>query len=294
MEGLDLHFSRLALIGVGLIGGSLARDLREGGWVDEVVGCSRTEETLRRAQALGVIDRGEMTPEKAAPGADLVVIATPLGVAAELTLRIFSHLPKGALVTDVGSAKASYVAAVEPSIPPGVLFVGGHPIAGTEDSGVAASRCGLFRGATCVLTPTARTSSAAEERAGDLWRAVGARVVRLAPEAHDRMLAAVSHLPHVLAYAAVNTIPEDTIESFAGGGFRDFSRIASSDPAMWRDICLSNRGPLLDWLEKFRKALEALEKEIDSCDGSALEESFRAAKEKRDRLMTQRNEKHGE
>ncbi|MFQ5691712.1 MAG: (d)CMP kinase [Nitrospinota bacterium] len=284
---------RLALLGVGLIGGSLARDLRAMGLVGEVVGCSRTERTMDRARELGVIDRAEPDPERAVREADLVVVAVPPGVAAELTLRVLPHCPAGALVTDVGSVKGPYVRAVEGRVPEGVWFVGGHPIAGTEHSGVEASFEGLFRNARCVLTPTDRTPDEAVARCRGLWEAVGARVVVMEPERHDEVLGAVSHLPHVLAYASVSALPDDVLQGFAGGGFRDFSRIASSDPVMWRDICLANREALLHWISRFEEVLADMKGRVERGDAEGLEGAFRRAKERRDALVVRERPARG-
>ena len=279
------RFKRLALLGVGLMGGCFARDLRALDGVDEIVGCSRTTETLSRARDLGVIDRGEPDPEKAVRGADLVVISVPMGAAAELTLRILPRCPEGALVTDMGSVKGDYVRAVEGRVPEGVGFVGGHPIAGTENSGVAASFEGLFRNARCVLTPTPNTSAWAVEASKAMWEALGAGVILMDPDRHDEVLGAVSHLPHVLAYSAMNALPEDVLEGFAGGGFRDFSRIASSDPGMWRDICLSNRRAILEWISRYEETLGEMKDLIDRGDGEGLREAFGRAKARRDALI---------
>ncbi len=279
------RYERLALLGVGLIGGCFARDLRAVGRVGEIVGSSRTGKTLSRACELGVIDRGEAEPEKAVRGADLVVVAVPMGVAAELTLRVLPHCPKGALVTDVGSVKGPYVRAVEEQVPEGVLFVGGHPIAGTEHSGVDASFEGLFRSARCVLTPTERTPAEAVQACRVLWESVGARVTLIEPERHDEILGAVSHLPHVLAYASMNALPDDVLEGFAGGGFGDFSRIASSDPVMWKDIFLSNREAVLHWITRYEEVLAEMKGMIERGDGEGLQEAMRRAKERRDALV---------
>ncbi|MFQ5913328.1 MAG: prephenate dehydrogenase [Nitrospinota bacterium] len=273
------------MLGVGLIGGCFARDLRALGLVGEIVGCSRTEKTLLRAREVGVIDRGEAEPETAVQEADLVVVAVPMGVASEVTLRILPHCQPGALVTDVGSVKGRYVRTVEGRVAEGVLFVGGHPIAGTEHSGVDASFEGLFRNARCVLTPTERTPAEAVESCRLLWESLGARVILLEPERHDEILGAVSHLPHVLAYASLEALPDDVLGEFAGGGFRDFSRIASSDPVMWRDICLSNREAILHWISRYEEALADVKGMIERDDGEGLRDAFRRAKERRDALV---------
>ncbi|MBI2880493.1 MAG: (d)CMP kinase [Candidatus Tectomicrobia bacterium] len=279
------RYERLALLGVGLIGGSLARDLRALDLVGEVVGCSRTGGTMLRALELGVIDRTEANPEKAVEGADLVVVAVPMGVAAELTVRVLGRCRPGTLVTDVGSVKGPYVRAVAERVPEGVWFVGGHPIAGTERSGVEVSLEGLFRDARCILTPTERTPAEAVEACQALWEAVGARVTLMDPDRHDEILGAVSHLPHVLAFTAMNTLPDDVLQGFAGGGFRDFSRIASSDPVMWRDICLTNREALLRWVSRYEEVLAGMKWMIERGDEEGLEDAFRRARERRDALV---------
>ena len=278
-------FERLALVGVGLIGGSLARDLRALGRVGEIVGCSRTVETLTKARGLGVIDRGEHDPAAAVEGADLIVVAVPMGVAAEVTRKVLPHCASGSLLTDVGSVKGAYVRAVENWVPEGVLFVGGHPIAGTEHAGVEASFEGMFRNAKCVLTPTDRTSPEAVRSCRAMWECVGARVYQMDPDRHDDILGAVSHIPHILAYAAMNALPDDALKGFSGGGFRDFSRIASSDPVIWRDICLSNREAILRWISRYEDALGEIRNLISTGDGVHLEKILRLAKKRRDALV---------
>lgn len=279
------RFERLALIGVGLIGGSLARDLRALNRVGEIVGCSRTIETLAKARKLGVIDRGERDPEIAVQGADLIVVAVPMGVAVEVTRKILPNCSPGALLTDVGSVKSPYVRTVENWVPEGVLFIGGHPIAGTEYSGVDASFTGLFRNSRCVLTPTERTSSEAIESCKALWEWVGGRVFQMEPERHDDILGAVSHVPHILAYAAMNALPDEALEDYSGGGFRDFSRIASSDSIMWRDICLSNQTAILRWISRYEDALAEIKDLISQGEETRLEAVFRSAKERRDSFV---------
>lgn len=279
------RFERLTLIGVGLIGGSLARDLRALNRVGEIVGCSRTSETLNKARMLGVIDRGEQNPEVAVQGADLIVVAVPMGVAIEVTRKILPHCSPGTLLTDVGSVKSAYVRAVEDWVPEGVRFVGGHPIAGTERSGVDASFEGLFRDSRCVLTPTERTPPEAIKSCQALWEWVGGRVYQMEPERHDDILGAVSHVPHILAYAAMNALPDEALEEYSGGGFRDFSRIASSDSVMWRDICLSNQEAILRWISRYEDALSEIKNLVSQGEGTRLEAVFRLAKERRDSLV---------
>lgn len=279
---------RLCVLGVGLIGGSLARALRQAGQVQEIVGCSRREEHLREAVELGVIDRFETDAARAVQGADMVVLCVPLGAMESALRSIAPALSPDAVLTDAGSAKASVVAAARAAfgrIPPG--FVPGHPIAGTEQSGVAASFAELYRNRKVILTPLAETDPAATARVRAMWEAAGAQVECMGVEHHDQVLAATSHLPHVLAFQLVDTLArmsdEDEIFRYAAGGFRDFTRIASSDPVMWRDICLANAEAVLAMLTRYRGDLERLADAIRAGDGAELERVFRNAKQARDR-----------
>ncbi len=279
---------RLCIIGVGLIGGSLARALRKAGYVKEIVGCSRRAEHLQQALDLGVIDRFDTDAARAVAGADMVVVCVPLGAMEQTFRAIAPALADTAVVTDAGSAKASVVAAARAgfgSLPAG--FVPGHPIAGTEQSGVAASFPDLYRDRKVILTPVAETAASATAQVQAMWEAAGAQVQCMDVEHHDEVLAATSHLPHVLAFQMVDTLArmsdEDEIFRYAAGGFRDFTRIASSDPVMWRDICLANAGAVLSMLKRYRADLDRLAAAIASGDGAELERVFRNAKDARDR-----------
>ena len=279
---------RLCIIGVGLIGGSLARALRQAGQVREIVGSSRREEHLREAVALGVIDRFETDAARAVQDADMVVVCVPLGAMEQTFRSVAPALAPDAVITDVGSAKASVVAAVRAAfghVPPG--FVPGHPIAGTEQSGVAASFAELYRNRKVILTPVPETDPAATARVQVMWEAAGAQVECMGVKHHDEVLAATSHLPHVLAFQMVDTLArmsdEDEIFRYAAGGFRDFTRIASSDPVMWRDICLANAGAVLKMLNRYRGDLDCLAEAIRAGDAAGLERIFRNAKAARDR-----------
>lgn len=278
---------RLCVLGVGLIGGSLALALRRAGQCGEVIGCGRQAVNLERALALGVIDRAELDPRQAVRGADMVVLAVPMGSMAAMLTAIQDDLHTDAVVTDVGSAKTSVLDAagyVFGAPPP--WFVPGHPLAGAERSGVEAARADLFEGRRVILTPTPQTHVAAVERVSLMWQATGAEVRQMDAQHHDELLAAVSHLPHVLAYALVDALAgwnahPDALD-YAAGGFRDFSRIASSDPVMWRDICLANRQPLLAAMQQFAAHYEALRVAIEQADGEQLEAIFSRAKAARD------------
>ena len=280
---------RLCIIGVGLIGGSLARALREAGEVGEVIGCGRGEANLQAAVRLGVVDRYETDPAHAVAGADVVVVAVPLGAMAAVLRSIVPHLAPEAVVTDVGSAKGSVVedvARIYGGIPP--RFVPGHPIAGTENSGVEASFATLFQRRRVILTPLAETAATAHHLIQQMWELTGAEVVDMGVHHHDAVLAATSHLPHLLAYTLVDTLArlDDRAEIFryAAGGFRDFTRIASSDPTMWRDICAANREQLLEMIALFNADLAQLAEAIRHDDHAAILATFQRAKRARDNL----------
>jgi prephenate dehydrogenase len=281
---------RLTVIGVGLIGGSLARALRRAGFVGEVVGCGRSLDNLHRAIELGVIDRYHQDPAQAVAGADLVFIAVPLGAMAETFAAIRDHLTPDAILTDGGSVKGSVVAdarQVFGQLPK--LFVPGHPIAGTEQSGVGASFAELYRNRRVILTPLPETDPAATAQVQAMWEACGAEVTQMAVDHHDEVLAATSHLPHLLAYSLVDSLARlrenDEMFRYAAGGFRDFTRIASSHPIMWRDICVANRQALGQMLTRFQGELAELAADVERGDGEALLEIFERAKAARDRYV---------
>ncbi len=281
---------RLAILGVGLIGGSLARALRDAGHVQEIVGYGRGLANLQRAVELGVADRIETSPASAVRDADMVVLATPVGGMDALFKAIAPYLATDAVVTDVGSVKGAVVTAARAALAGKFSdFVPGHPIAGTERSGVGASFASLYVGRRVALTPLPETRPEALARVRAMWQAAGADVVTMSVEHHDQVLAATSHLPHLLAYALVDMLArqEDSREifSFAAGGFRDFTRIASSDPVMWRDISLANRDAILAMLKRYRSALDELIKAIGAGNGTPLHELFARAKAARDALM---------
>lgn len=280
---------RLAIIGVGLIGGSLARALRDAGHVREVVGFGRGLANLQRAMELGVVDRIETSLSAAVRAADMVVLATPVGSMSEVLAGITPYLARDAVVTDVGSVKGTVATAARAALGdrlPG--FVPGHPIAGTERSGVEASFSSLFVGRRVVLTPLPETRPEAVARVHAMWAAAGAEVVSMSVEHHDEVLAATSHLPHLLAYSLVDLLArlEDRREvfAFAAGGFRDFTRIASSDPVMWRDIALGNRTAIVHMLTEFRAELDGLIEAVEAGDGEKLQDLFTRAKAARDAL----------
>ena len=283
-------FKRMAVIGVGLIGGSLARILREKGAVSEVVGIGRGEANLKRGVELGVLDSYSLDPREGVRGADLVFVATPVCSIPAVVELIAPFLAPGCIVTDGGSVKEFVVSACEPLMPPGTFFVGGHPIAGTEHSGVEASFATLYQGKRCIVTPTDKTDAAALEKVVELWKIAGSAVPLMDPVQHDRVVAAISHLPHMVAYSLVNAVDGydrfgGELLAFSAGGFRDFTRIASSDPVMWRDIALTNREAILETMDFFSGYLEKLRSLVAEGDAAGLESFFLNSKQKRDAIL---------
>ncbi len=281
---------RLAIIGVGLIGGSLSLALKEAGAVGEVIGCGRGKPNLEKAIELGVIDSYRRDPAEAVKGADVVFLATPVQTLGLVTQQCLPGLKPGAIITDGGSVKGDVVKAIEPLLPEGVHFVPGHPIAGTENSGAEAAFPSLYHGKRCILTPTENTDPQALELIEQMWRTVGSDVVRMPLEKHDKILAAISHLPHMVAYSLVNAVGsydhyEENILEYSAGGFRDFTRIASSDPTMWRDIAETNRDALLEMLDQFEKSLAELKADIAEGNGEKLFEFFLRSKQLRDAIL---------
>ena len=280
---------QLTIFGVGLIGGSLAMALRKAGYVKKVVGCSRSEEHLQRAVDLGVIDSFTLDPIEAVKGADMIILAVPMRVIKPMLKSIADHIEPNAIITDAGSAKGSVIAAATAAfggvVPPN--FVAGHPIAGREKSSVEAAIDDLYIDHKVVLTPSSETSSEAVIRVKDMWQTAGAIVETLDAKHHDDVLAATSHLPHILAYSLVNTLSKseygDAVFDYAAGGFKSFSRIASSDPVMWRDICLENKEAILSALNDFQQDLTDLSASIEDKNSEELMQIFANAKETRDR-----------
>lgn len=282
--------NRLAVIGVGLIGGSLARAMRERRMVQEIVGVGRDERNLQRAVELGVIDSYTFDFATAVSVADLVVVATTLGATRDVFRRLAAHLSASAIVTDVGSVKASVIEDARATLGPHFArFVPGHPIAGGEKSGVEAATADLFERHRVILTPVNETAPAALATMREIWTRVGATVSDMEASHHDAVLAATSHLPHVLAYALVDCLAgmsdSGAIFDFAAGGFRDFTRIASSNPDMWRDIALANRAALSHACSIFIATFSALQRAIDNSDGDALHAHFARAKQARDAYL---------
>lgn len=282
--------NRLAVIGVGLIGGSLARVLREKGEVGEVVGIGRGLANLLKAVELGVVDRYEQDLCKGVVDADMVFLATPVCTIASIVAEIAPVLNSGTIVTDGGSVKEEITRSCEQLMPSGRYFVGGHPIAGTENSGVEASFSALYKGKRCILTPTEYTDSAALAKVRRMWELAGSEVVQMDTAKHDRVVAAISHLPHMVAYSLVNSVGDydgcdENILKYSAGGFRDFTRIASSDPAMWRDIAIQNRTAVLEMMDFYALHHARLRSLVDAADGEGLEKFFEHSREHRRSIL---------
>jgi cyclohexadieny/prephenate dehydrogenase len=278
-------FRKVALLGVGLIGSSLAHAMRRADLAGHIAGYAKRPETRQRAQAAGFADslHGELAP--AVRGADLVVLCTPVGTFAEIAAEMGPHLEAGAIVTDVGSVKTAVIRDVGPHVPSGVHFIPGHPIAGTEQSGPEAGFAELFDGRWCILTPPPGTDAAALETLKQFWRRCGSEVEVMDAKHHDLVLAITSHVPHLIAYnivgtaADLETVTESEVIKYSAGGFRDFTRIAASDPTMWRDVFLNNREAVLEMLGRFNEDLSALARAIRWGDGDALYNLFKRTRE---------------
>ncbi|HCE67660.1 MAG: prephenate dehydrogenase [Geobacteraceae bacterium GWC2_55_20] len=281
---------KLAVIGTGLIGGSFALALREAGAVDRIVGIDSDRSNLERALSLGLVDEIAEDACSGVSGAEVVFISVPVCSISSVLGSIAASLPQGCIVTDGGSVKAAIVRECDALIPAGCSFVGGHPIAGTENSGATAAFAALYRGKRCVLTPGATSSAQALDTVARLWKAAGAEVCNMEPGHHDRIFAEISHLPHAIAYTLVHAVGTADVEgenvlSYTAGGFRDFTRIASSDPVMWRDISLMNRDALLASIDGFTASLAELRRRIDRGDSDGLSEFFTTAKKFRDGIL---------
>ena len=289
MNKMNPPFNKMVIIGVGLIGGSLGMTVRQWHLAREVIGFDQSKAALAQALALQAIDRAEEDLGAAVEGADLVILAAPVGQFEGLAQKLSGLLRQKTVVTDVGSVKGAMVERLEHQLSPRGLFVGGHPIAGREKSGVEAAQVGLFEGASCILTPTSHTDPTALETIKALWKAVGCHVVLMSPQRHDRILAAVSHLPHVAAYALAAfelelDAGEPDLLAYSAGGLRDFARIAASSPEMWKDICLANRDQIVGLIEGYEKTLDRLKKLIQNGDAKGLQDQFERARAIREKI----------
>ena len=273
-------FDTIAVVGLGLIGSSVARGAKARGLARRVVGYDSSTQVHNRAKELGFCDSVANTPSEAVKGAELVLIAVPVGATADAVKSIAPHLRRGAIVTEVGSVKAAVIRQVLAVLPSQAVFVPGHPIAGTEHSGPDAGFAELFDGRWAILTPCERSNEEAVEKVAALWRRLGSAVETMTPEHHDIVLAITSHIPHLIAFNIVGTaadveeVTQSEVIKFSAGGFRDFTRIAASDPTMWRDIFLANKDGVLEMLGRFNEDISALTKAIRRGDGEALYEQF--------------------
>lgn len=273
-------FDRIALIGIGLIGSSIARDVKALGLAKEVVVSTRSPETLKRAEELQLGTSYALSAADAVEGADLVIVSVPVGASEAVARQIAPHLKPGAIVTDVGSTKASVIAQMAPHMPENVHFIPGHPLAGTEKSGPDAGFTGLFQGRWCIFTPLPGTDAAALAKLKAFWEALGSKIDEMDPGHHDKVLAIVSHLPHIIAYNIVGTasdleqVTKSEVIKYSASGFRDFTRLAASDPTMWRDVCLHNKDAILEMLGRFSEDLASLQRSIRWGDGEALFDLF--------------------
>jgi len=288
---MSVHFAQVAIIGVGLIGGSLGMILRRKGLAERVIGVGRRVENLKTAIEVGAIDRYVIDPKDGVKEADLVVLATPVDTYGRHLTAWASCLKPGAIVTDVGSVKGRVVERAEDAMPGGVYFIGAHPIAGKEKTGVAAGSDQLFAGARCIVTPTKNTDRRALDQVKRMWQATGSVVLEMDPHVHDKILGAVSHLPHVAAFALINAlidIREDVplldLAGHSGGGLRDTTRIAASSPEMWRDIFLWNRDNLVAFVEAYERSLRRLKQLIEAGDAAGIEKELVQAKQEREKF----------
>ena len=284
-----LMFKKMVAAGVGLIGASLALDMRRRRLVKEIVGYGRSESNLRIAKRRGIIDSYFLRDSDLPSGVDFLLMGTPVQAIVPLTEAFLPRLESGCIVSDVGSVKAEIVKGMERILPSDIHFVGAHPIAGGEQWGAAAAYENIFLGRRCILTPTRKTQPPALRKMARLWRLVGAKVEIMSAERHDKVLAVVSHLPHMAAYALVNTLDETKVagvdlNAYCAGGFKDITRIASSRPELWRDICLLNRRAVSRSLGNYIRNLARLKRWIDRGDGRALESDFARANEAREQM----------
>ncbi|MGE5150445.1 MAG: prephenate/arogenate dehydrogenase family protein [Rhodospirillaceae bacterium] len=284
-------FDKIALIGIGLIGGSIARDARKRGLARHIVAATRSAETAKKANELRLADHCGTDLAAAVKDADLVIVCTPVGSCGAATKAIASSLKPGCIISDVGSVKQAVIADMKPHIPAGVHFVPAHPVAGTEYSGPEAAILDLFQGRGCILTPLPGVDTAAADKLEAFWTALGSDVNRMDPAHHDRILAITSHLPHLIAYTIVGTADDlgghlnSEVLKYAAGGFRDFTRIAASDPTMWRDVFLNNKEAVLEVLQRFQEDLFYLQRAIRWDEGDKLFDLFTRTREIRRALI---------
>lgn len=288
---MPVHFKKVAIIGVGLIGGSLAMAMKQKRMADTIVGIGRGTANLELAMRLGVVDSISVDIESGVSGADLVVVAVPVLKTGETIKKAVSGLTSPCIITDVGSVKKAIIDECEAALPKGITYVPGHPIAGTENSGVEAAMANLYNERVCILTPTSNTPQTDIAKIREMWQEAGSRVVIMDAATHDRLLSAISHLPHMIAYTLVNTVAasgEKNIDflKYSAGGFRDFTRIASSSPEMWADVCAMNKDNIIGMIENFQRQLETLKRLMVHGDFKGVKANFESAKKIRDSITT--------
>jgi prephenate dehydrogenase len=278
-----MDFKNITIIGVGLIGSSLALALKKNKYKYKITGVGRRKENLLKAKKLGIIDSYSTVYSKGVKDADLIVLASPVGQFEQIVKKIKHHIKKGAIVTDVGSVKATVIKKIKPLMPEGVSFVGAHPIAGKESSGISAASAELFNDARCIITPDSSTDKKALKKIISLWNSIGVQTILMSPEKHDMIFAAVSHLPHVVAYALVNSIQkvDKNILHHGGRGLKDMTRIALSSTELWRDICSFNRDEILKTLREFSSSIARIITLFENSDWIGLEKEFTKAKKAR-------------
>jgi len=281
-----LFFNKVAILGVGLLGASFSLAAKKKGICSQVTGFGRSRENLVRAKSMGIIDVVSADPASACSDADLVLLAAPAGSFVELVKQACPAFKKGAIVTDVGSVKGDLVLELERLMPPGVHFIGSHPIAGSDRSGIDSAHADLFCDALCIVTPTERSDPRSLKSVMDLWSSLGSKVMAMGPAQHDRVYAAVSHLPHLIAYAMVNTVSDidKSYLSYCGQGFRDMTRIAASSPDIWTDISLLNRQNLIEMIDLFRENLNRMEAQLKTAEADGLRQELLRAKTARESL----------
>lgn len=286
---MEPHFNKIAIVGVGLIGGSIGMSVLGRNLAVQVIGIDTSEDIIQMAIDTEAIHQGTTDLAEGLKGADLVIVATPVGSSGDILKKILPYIKSGAIITDVGSTKSEIVSLAEKIIPDNIHFVGGHPMAGSEQAGITGADRYLFENAIYILTPSEKTNQDALTKVKGLVTAMGARVIELDPREHDLMVAAVSHLPHIVAAAMVNAVGNIQAEKaqtmlLAAGGFRDTTRIASSHPIMWRDVCLTNKDMILKALQEFQRVLNEFEAELTGCEGDKLEKQFQRARELRNTI----------
>jgi prephenate dehydrogenase len=284
-------FKQMTILGVGLIGASLAQSCRQRKLVKTIVGFGRNADNLKKAQEKNIIDSGSTDLKTAVEGSDLIVLCAPVGVLVERVREMIPFLPNGCIITDAGSVKGSLVEEIDTLMPDSVFYVGAHPIAGGERSGLKAASADLLTGAKCIITPTGNTQAEALQRVTGFWAEVGMQTITMDAHEHDTVFGALSHLPHVVAYALMNTVANvktaghEDILSMSGGGLKDITRIASSDPVMWRDICLANKLPVVTLINQFQDTLENIKTLIEQDQADALQATFAHANVHRGKLV---------